>query len=220
MIFKYSFIKIEVTVKLNLFAHIPSAIARKSTTLYAIAFTISSAATLIQPSYAQQNQKFFCGISEGVPATFVYTTRGDIPMIRWVDAGFAPPWTPERRCEAISERFRRFYNNGTLNFLRAGKSERQPVLCVASEKGGPCLPNGVLLTLKHGQNPQEILQQLLNNRGGVSPGFIELSGNNSKAVIYSEKDAAYLDVQKLLSEMEGTGATRTSCPPGQPLWKC
>ncbi|NJM72712.1 MAG: hypothetical protein HC862_22640 [Scytonema sp. RU_4_4] len=217
-------------MKLSLFAHILSAISRrldatriahKSTALYAIAFTITSTATLTQPSYAQnqaQNQKFFCGMSRGIPATLVHTSRGNIPMIRWVDAGFTPPWTPERRCEDISDRFQRFYDNGTLNFLRAGKSERQPVLCVASEKGGPCLPDGVLLTLKPGQNPQDVLQQLQYGRSGSSPGVIELSGNSSKAVIYSEKDAAYLDVQKLLSGIEDT--KRTSCPAGQPVWKC
>ncbi|NMG08217.1 COP23 domain-containing protein [Brasilonema sp. UFV-L1] len=216
-------------MKLSLFADKSNAIrlassfrliACKSTTLYAIAFTITSTATLTQPSYAQ-NQKFFCGMSKGVPATFVNTKRGNIPMIRWVDAGFAPPWIPEKRCEDISARFQRFYDNGTLNFLRAGKSERQPVLCVASEKGGPCLPDGVLLTLKPGKNPEDILQQLQYGRSAVSPGIVELGGGTSSTdVVSSEKDAAYLDVQKLLSKMEGTGTTRTSCPAGQPLWKC
>ncbi|MBW4624894.1 MAG: COP23 domain-containing protein [Brasilonema octagenarum HA4186-MV1] len=204
-------------MKLNLFADILSPKVRKSSALYAVAFTITSTATLTQPSYAQ-NQKFFCGMSKGVPATLVRTSRGNIPMIRWVDAGFAPPWIPERRCEDISARFQRFYENGTLNFLRAGKSERQPVLCVAGEKDGPCLPDGVLLTLKPGKDPEDILQQLLNGRGGAGPGIVELSGNTNRDVVSSEKDAAYLDVQKLLSKMEARGST--SCPPGQPLWKC
>jgi hypothetical protein len=211
-------------MKLSLFAQILGAIARQGAGLCAIAFTISSTASLSQPSYAQ-NQKFFCGMSRGVPATLVHTSRGNIPMIRWVDAGFAPPWSPERRCEDISARFQRFYDNGTLNFLRTGRSERQPVLCVASEKGGPCLPDGVLLTLKSDRNPHAILQQLLDGRSGVGPGILELGGdsrargNTSRTVIYSEKDAAYLDVQRLLSEMDTTG-TGTSCPAGQPVWKC
>ncbi|NMF65837.1 hypothetical protein DP113_22200 [Brasilonema octagenarum UFV-E1] len=204
-------------MKLNLFADILSPKVRKSSALYAVAFTITSTATLTQPSYAQ-NQKFFCGMSKGVPATLVRTSRGNIPMIRWVDAGFAPPWIPERRCEEISARFQRFYENGTLNFLRTGRSERQPVLCVAAEKGGPCLPEGILLTLKPGKNPEDILQQLFNSRGGASPGIVELGGDSSRDVVSSEKDAAYLDVQKLLSKMEGREST--SCPAGQPLWKC
>ncbi|KAB8332566.1 hypothetical protein SD80_018425 [Scytonema tolypothrichoides VB-61278] len=189
-------------MKLNLFADILSAKVCKCTAFYAIAFTITSTATLTQPSYAQ-NQKFFCGMSKGVPATLIRTSRRNIPMIRWVDAGFAPPWIPERRCEEISARFQRFYKDGTLNFLRTSRSERQPVLCVASEKGGPCLPEGILVTLKPGNNPEDILQQLFDSRSGISPGIIELSGGtSSRDVISSEKDAAYLDVQKLLSKME------------------
>lgn len=180
-----------------------------------IAFTLSYGATFTQPSSAQ-SKKFFCGMSRGVPATLVRTSRGNLPIIRWVDAAFPPPWTPEQRCEEISARFQRFYDNGTLNFLRAGKHRRQPVLCVASEKGGSCLRDGVLVTLKPDRNPQETLQILLDYRGGSSPaGILELSGST---VVSSVNNAAYLDVKKFIAEAEGSGSA--TCPAGRPAWEC
>ncbi|WP_446367025.1 COP23 domain-containing protein [Coleofasciculus chthonoplastes] len=33
------------------------------------------------------------------PTTIFRTSRGNIPVIRWVDQSFPPPWTPARRCE-------------------------------------------------------------------------------------------------------------------------
>jgi len=66
-----------------------------------IALTISATATRTQPSHAQNNAKFFCGISRGVPVTFVRTPRGDQPIIRPVDKAFSPPRNPTERCTEI-----------------------------------------------------------------------------------------------------------------------
>ena len=153
-------------MKLGLFSQI----------LSVIALTLSYGATITQVSYAQSN-KFFCGMSEDVPVTLVRTSRGNIPMIRWVDTYFQPPWTPRQRCEEISFRFQRFYDNGTLNFLRAGKLGSQNVLCVASQQDGPCLHNGILVTLKPDANPQDTLQRLLDYRSASGSGHIDLGGS-------------------------------------------
>lgn len=179
-------------MKLGLFCQIVSVIA----------FISSSSAIMTQPSHAQ-SQKFFCGMSDGIPATMVRTSRGNIPMIRWVDTFFSPPWTPQQRCREISNRFQHFYNNGTLNFLRSGKLRGQPVLCVASENGGPCLRNGVLVTLKPNSNPQDTLQLLLDYRGGSSGGFIELNGGgNRNNRVISSNNAAYFNVKRFLADAE------------------
>jgi Circadian oscillating protein COP23 len=187
-------------------------------TLGTIALALSSTAITVQPSYAQSS-KFSCGMSGGVPATLVRTSRGKIPIIRWVDNAFPPPWTPQQRCEEISARFERFYDNGTLNFLRAGKLSNQPVLCVASYKGGSCLPNGVLVTLKAGTNAPLTLQRLLDRQGLGGGRPIELSGGNSNELLSYEKEAAYLNVAKFISEAESSG-TGESCPAGKPAWEC
>lgn len=182
--------------------------------LNVIALTLSSTAIInVQPSYAQRN-KFFCGMSRGNPATIVNTNRGNKPIISWVGA-FPPPWIPQQRCEEISDRFNRFYENGTLKFIRAGDFGRQPVLCVASYSGGPCLPDGVLVTLKPGTDPQLILYRLLNTSVGGSGRIIELK-DNSNNVISNARDASYIDVQKLIGE----GSESGKCPSGVPVWEC
>jgi Circadian oscillating protein COP23 len=187
-----------------------------------IVVTLSSTISSSQPSYAQsQNQKFFCGMSKGVPTTLVRTSRGTtIPVIRWVDTSFPPPWTPEQRCEEISTRFQQFYEKGTLNFLRASKFRGQPVLCVASYRGGDCLPNGVLVTLKPGSDPQQTLARLNDYRGRAGGEAILLDGRHSDSEIFvHNRDGAYLDIQKLMEEAETSNAG-SSCKPGQPAWEC
>lgn len=184
-----------------------------------LAIALTASVTITQPSLAQNN-KFFCGMSRSVPATLVHTSRGNIPVIRWVNNAFPPPWTPQQRCEEISARFQRFYDNGTLKFLRAGRLSGQPVLCVASYKGGSCLPNGVLVTLKRGTDPQLTLERLSDYQGKSSANPIELSGSrSSNQVVSYVNDAAYLDVEKLIAEPKNS-KTGESCPPGRPAWEC
>ncbi len=163
------------------------------------AFTLTATTITSEPSNAQIN-KFYCGVSRGVPATLVRTPRGNKPMIRWVDSAFPQPWTPVRRCEDISARFQRFFSNGTLNYLRAGNFNGQPVLCVAPYKGGPCLPSGVLVTLKSGANPRQVMQKLLDNRAGSSSdGAILLEGNKNLEFSTID-DADYFDIQKIIDD--------------------
>ncbi|MBO1346392.1 MAG: hypothetical protein EBE86_002830 [Hormoscilla sp. GUM202] len=40
-----------------------------------------------EPGAAQSNNKFFCGSSDGVPATIARTSKGNVPIIIWVDRG-------------------------------------------------------------------------------------------------------------------------------------
>lgn len=183
-------------------------------TLSVISLTLSSTAINVQPSYGQK-AKFFCGMSRGNPATIVNTNRGNKPIISWIDAAFPPPWTPGQRCEVISDRFNRFYKNGTLKFIRAGEHKHQPVLCVASYSGGPCLPDGILMTLKSGTDPQLILNRLLYKPTGSGGRIIELADNYSN-VISNTGGASYLDVQKLI---EG-GSEAGECPSELPVWEC
>ncbi len=186
-------------MKLGLFSQI----------LSVIALTLSSSATMTQISYAQSN-KFFCGTSDGVPATFVHTSRGDIPMIHWVDTYFQAHLTPRQRCEQISERFQQFYNKNTLNFLKTGIYNRQNVLCVASYQDGPCLPQGILVTLKPDANPEDTLQRLLDYRSASGAGHIDLGGDGvtrnrvdssvpKRSPLARKADSAYFNIKKFIA---------------------
>ncbi len=177
--------------------------------LSVIAMTLASVGTITQPSYGQ-TAKFFCGMSRGVPATFVTTYRGYIPIIKWVDTSFGKRWTPHARCEAISRRFNYFYKKGTLRYIRAGSLNRQPVLCVANFKGGPCLRNGVLVTLKRGTNPHRVLYRLTTKPASAGGRTLELENP-----ISNSRGATYLDVIKLMGD---DGIRDNNCK--GPVWEC
>lgn len=111
---------------------------------------------------------FFCGqTTQGTPTTYVNTPTGNIPLIRWVSHYFNHSgYTPGVRCQDVSQRFNRYYNQGILNYVTTGYVNNLPVVCVASEIGGPC--TGVLFTLKPGENATRAIQQLFDVRAGAS----------------------------------------------------
>mgnify|MGYP002785197773 CR=1 FL=1 len=111
---------------------------------------------------------FFCGQSpNGVPTTYVNTPSGNMPLVRWVSHFFNHSgYTPEVRCRDVSQRFNRFYNQGILNFITTGYINNLPVVCVATQIGGPC--TATLFTLKPNQNATSTIQQLFDVRAGAS----------------------------------------------------
>jgi hypothetical protein len=171
-------------MKINLFTGILGAVAIASTT-----------ATMTQPSLAENN-RFFCGTRNGVPVTVVRTSRGEIPMIRWVSDYFTSSrYSPLQRCQEVSERFQRYNDNGKLQFIRTGMINQHPVLCFAEYKGGSCAINSVLVTLEPGTNPDRILGRLFDMRARAAGRVIDLSGNQ---IISYQDGEAYLNIQQLL----------------------
>lgn len=120
-----------------------------------------------RPIYVSKDY-FFCGRgSHGVPTTFVNTPTGNTPLVRWVSHHFAHSgYTPEARCQEVSQRFNLFYQRGTLNYITTGIVNNQPVVCVASDIGGPC--TGVLFTLKPKEDATQVVQQLFDVRAGAA----------------------------------------------------
>jgi hypothetical protein len=138
------------------------------------AIALLSTATIAQPSYAE-GDTFFCGTINDVPVTFVQTSRGEIPMIRWVSNDFSSvSYTPMRRCQDVSAKFQRFSDNGTLKLITTGIVNGYPVLCLASYPGGKCNNNTVILTLKIGSDSQVVLERLLNLRARAARKPIKL----------------------------------------------
>ncbi|MEB3294486.1 MAG: COP23 domain-containing protein [Synechococcales bacterium] len=115
-----------------------------------------------KPAQAQASE-FFCGNGrDGVAATMARTKSGNVPVIRFRSEHFSGSgWTPERRCHEVSQRFERFRREGTLKFLTTGRKNGYGVICVASERGGACLENGLLLTVRPNRSPSQTLYDLL-----------------------------------------------------------
>jgi Circadian oscillating protein COP23 len=177
----------------------------------ATALGLIAAPAFVQPSQAeaQSNARFFCGAitnpatGEKTPMTFARTQRGNVEMIRWKSTFFnnrVNDFTPMNRCTEVSRRFQAFYNQGILSYLTTGKMNDQNVICVAEEYGGPC--SGLLLTLEPKDDPQQVLQELMNVRTRASGGPLT-RGSGS----------AYFDVEDFLA----TAPVQTTSAPEEIL---
>ncbi|HEY9828901.1 MAG TPA: COP23 domain-containing protein, partial [Stenomitos sp.] len=88
----------------------------------------------VQAAEVNQKAKFVCGTSQGYPATIALTPRGSVPVVRWSSGYFGSAgFTPQHRCNLVSAKFQKYYENGTLNYLTTGWVNRQPVVCVATQ---------------------------------------------------------------------------------------
>ncbi|OCR02954.1 hypothetical protein BCD67_08280 [Oscillatoriales cyanobacterium USR001] len=171
----------------------------------AAAIAIGASAVMAQPTQAQTSPRtFYCGMSQGKPATLVRTVRGPMTMVIWINEDFtASGWTPERRCQEISSRFQRFNTSGLLKVLKAGNIGGQPVICAASSNSSPCSNKTVLITLPAGTNANETLDRLLNTRAGASATPIYLSADEDKAVklTYDKDGNAFVSVDAMVDQI-------------------
>ncbi|MGB8697929.1 MAG: COP23 domain-containing protein [Thermosynechococcaceae cyanobacterium] len=166
-----------------------------------------------QPAQAS-GAKFMCGTSQGYPATVALTSRGPVPVIRWSSSYFnTSGYSPQFRCNAVSAKFQQYYQNGMLNYLTTGWSNRQPVVCVAAQKGGSCA--GVLFTLKPGSNPWLTLTRLMDVRVRASTPL-----NESTATPVNVTDGEYLDMKAFLDSAptEVSTPSQSSTQPAKGLW--
>lgn len=113
------------------------------------------------PERAIAQGKFYCGSYSGVPATLTTARSGKtVPIILWKSHNFTSDgWSPERRCQDVSQRFNTLHSQGALQYLSTGRMNGMPVICAAAVKGNGC--SGLLYTLKPGQNASQTLKNLL-----------------------------------------------------------
>lgn len=120
-------------------------------------------------------RSFVCATAAGAPATAVVTADGrQVPVIRWTSGVFSDAgWSQRRRCEEVSSRFDTFLRQGRLAYITTGRINGMPVICTAASRGGGC--DGLLYTLKPGQDPTATLQSLLELRVKASGPLNETS---------------------------------------------
>ena len=170
-------------------------------TILGVGIIVNAITTSIQSSHAEQ--KFSC--DESQLSTSVQSHWGELPMIRWSSDSFPPPYTPLERCREVTARFNRFHNNGVLKYMSTGTIDNYPVICVAEYKGGDCLPEGLLITLKEGSDPNIALNRILDRRIPLIPP-IQLSSDknvdNEDEVVSEIDGKIYVDVEKWLNEID------------------
>ncbi len=171
----------------------------------------------IAPAHAgevQNDAKFICGTSQGAPATVALTSRGYVPVVRWSSGYFSRSgFSPQARCKTVSDKFQQYYKNGMLNYLTASYQNRQPVVCVAASKGGPCA--GVLFTLKPTANPMATLRQLMRVR--VQAGTV-LNESTGGSLPTNPADERYLDMREYLQTATVEPVSGTATSPSKGMW--
>ncbi len=150
------------------------------------------------PGEASVDNTYYCAQLNGNWNTFVNTPRGRVKLVSWEES-FSDNWTPRNRCIEISKRFQGFLDDGSLRYIRTGKVNNLPVLCVAQIKGGDCPNQNVLITLKSDTDPEGVLLRLLDFRRSVSGQTIVLSEND--AGFYADQEF-YVDMSKFLSKVD------------------
>lgn len=102
-------------------------------------------------------------------STVAHTKRGMIELIVWESNYFGANWTPEKRCQAVTQRFQKFSDQRLLRFVSTGNINNYNVICI-SEQAGQCLDQGLLITLERKDRPTQILRQLFNYRASIRRG--------------------------------------------------
>lgn len=150
-----------------------------------------SAYPVAEPISYEGGDTFICGSDDyGWPTTYVKSPGQSMPLIHWVSEYFSGSgYDPLTRCEQVTERFNRFYEEGRLNFITTGFVNRQPVVCVSGYIGGPC--TDVLFTLKPGQDAAQAVQQLFDVRVGLD------------GPLYESGSRVYFDLNDRLNQLSG-----------------
>jgi Circadian oscillating protein COP23 len=131
-----------------------------------VLLAVGTATALTLPSRAQNNNGaiFYCGTSNGEPATIVKTREGDVPMMIWDTKVFGRNYPPEMRCQIVSERFQQYYEHGLLDFIKTERIRGYDTVCVARSEGGSC-EGRILFTLPPGQDPNNAIEAVFNFSG-------------------------------------------------------
>ncbi|WP_414572501.1 COP23 domain-containing protein [Nostoc sp. CCY 9925] len=190
-------------MQLRLLARVLPGVATASV-ISALALAVT--ATSNQPTYAGNN-KFFCTQENGIPVTKVRTSRGNEIFIRWVVKDFKN-FPPLKRCQIVSLKLQRYYDNGLLLITTRDNFNNYPVLCITNRKGVPCKSEDLLVTLKPGTDTAIVLEQILDFRIAGKP--VNLGG--CQAITYDQGDL-YLDVKQLVDDNKcdrSTSSTNTA----------
>ncbi|HAC66233.1 MAG TPA: hypothetical protein DCF68_22535 [Cyanothece sp. UBA12306] len=110
--------------------------------------------------------------------TYAWTPEGKRAVIRWVKKWHnSTVWTPQSRCQTVSQRFQEAYDNGSLKYIANGWKNNQAVVCTARERGADCAT--ILMTLRPEDDPIAITKDVVNLLNGRATGVIRHSSNSN-----------------------------------------
>jgi hypothetical protein len=144
-----------------------------------LTLTIPTTLWLTAPrAEAKKAVVFTCTDVSGRLATAVKTKKGHVPLVYWDSAAFnSAGFSPQVRCQKVTQRFTNLYENGQLKYLATGTVRSQPVICGLKASKANCNSENMLFTLKPGSDPRSVLRQLnaVRNRAANSAAVNESS---------------------------------------------
>ena len=123
----------------------------------------------------QPSNLFFCQTnSEGIPTTYITGPTGKlIELISWQKDAIGG-FTPEERCQIISQRFQEAHEEGNLAYITHGFMNGSPVICGTSSAGGSC--DKLLLTIRPEDDPKTTIENLFQAGSFSSSPLIQSNG--------------------------------------------
>lgn len=159
-------------------------------------------------SKQESSAEFVCQSLNGKLSTAVKRSQGDSPVaiIHWgLDNDyFGDKYTPESRCEIVSQRFQDIYDRDELAFITADISDWAtsygiPIICSVLQSGDTCTEGDLLLTLEDNDNPNDVLKQIIAVRNDPVSNQPVLRGDGT-ASTFEDGLRLYYDIRSLFSE--------------------
>lgn len=140
--------------------------------------------TASRPATAQKVQaRFYCGQSyhpeakKIVPTTFVATSARAEPiaLLRWKSAFGA--YSPQTRCNMVSQKFQSAWKNGNLRYIAAGTDQAsgQGIICGLANNTQTCDKSKLLFTLRSRRDAGDVISSINDIRAGRSGGVTDQS---------------------------------------------
>jgi hypothetical protein len=163
--------------------------------------------TIIFPSFSQSTASksqpvkttFVCGkkfdqsSGERIPVTAAWIPERKIHVyfIGWKSEFFNQGgWTPEKRCEMVTQKFQEFYAQNRLNYITSGQNNGYPIICGVANLGEPCNQNNQLFTIRTGSNADAVVLRLMDIA----------EGKTSELLLQNSGSQAYIPVKDFLAK--------------------
>ena len=105
-------------------------------------------------------------------------------MVSWNYDGFGREFTPEKRCQMVSERLQQAANSNGGTFkdlqLASGTVNSQAVICALQSNSNKCDRQNILFTLKpeNARNPDAVIQKIFSFARDGSSSLNESASSN------------------------------------------
>ncbi len=143
-----------------------------------------------RPATAQKLQaRFYCGQSYNtatkkiMPTTYVATSAKSEPvaLIRWKSA--LGEYTPQMRCDTVSQKFQSAWKSGKLRYVAAGTdpANREGIICGLADKSQKCDRSTMLFTLRSRKDAGDVVTEIDSIRRGTASRPLDQSASGEIA---------------------------------------